>query len=112
MSRPEKHEHEKRSERFQFRLTIAEKEHVIEQATKLGIKPADYARNRVIGHRVEAPVRPKFDPALVSEVNRIGVNINQLARAVHTDRDFVKYWREIGGELESILEKLVEANDP
>lgn len=110
MARPEKHDHEKRTERFQFRVTIAEREHVLEQAAKIGIKPADYARNRTVGHVVAAPSRPKFDAKLVSEINRIGVNVNQLTQAVHMNRDFVKYWRDIGRELEAVLEKLVDSN--
>jgi hypothetical protein len=48
----------------------------------------------------------------LAEVNRIGVNVNQLARAVHTDRDFARYWQEIGQELHVVLEKVSRAYGP
>ena len=30
--------------------------------------------------------------ALITELSRVGNNVNQLARAAHTDRDFLRYW--------------------
>lgn len=111
MARPKKHEMEKRNRVIAFRATVAEEEHLREQAANVGLSLSDYTRRRSVGHVVAAPARPKFDPALVSEVNRIGVNVNQLTQAVHMDREFVKYWREIGKELEALLEKLVDSDD-
>ena len=124
MARPEKHEHEKRTERFQFRVTIAEREHVLEQAAKFGIKPADYARNRTVGHRVEAPARTKFDPALVSLVNQTnlelkawGNNLNQIARNLNAERrqrisleDAQDKLNRLIDKAEAVLDKLVESD--
>lgn len=108
MARPEKHEYEKRSQQVKIRLTMAEQEHLRSQASTCGQNVAEYVRHRVMGHRVESPARPKFNPTLVSEINRIGVNVNQLSRAVHMDREFVKYWQDIGTQLEAVLDKLVD----
>ena len=88
-------------------MTVAEEELVKEQAANCNLSVAEYTRRRTCGYTVAPLERPTFDPALVSEINRIGVNVNQLALAVHTDRDFVKYWRHIGDELERVLEKVV-----
>ena len=124
MARPEKHEHEKRTERFQFRVTIAEREHVLEQAAKFGIKPADYARNRTVGHRVETPARTKFDPALVSLVNQTnlelkawGNNLNQIARNLNSERrqrisleDAQDKLNRLIDKAEAVLDKLVECD--
>ena len=43
---------------------------------------------------------------LGSELRRIGVNVNHLARAVHTDRRFAAYWEDVGVALEAELVKI------
>ena len=106
MARPKNHDEEKRDQRFNLRFTLAEIEHLRTQADAAGLAPHDYARNRVLGHAV-APAPRHADAALVSEINRIGVNVNQLARATHRGSDFAQYWREIGDELRSALGKVL-----
>jgi len=104
MARPRKQPDEKRTASVRADLTVAERLYVHEQATLAGISAAEYTRRRILGFAVVAGgnIR-RVDPAFISELNRIGVNVNQLARAVHTDRDFARYWREIGDELRRIL---------
>ena len=41
MARPKKHDDEKRSERFNLRFTVAEREHVATQAQLAGLEPTD-----------------------------------------------------------------------
>ena len=108
MARPKKQPHEQRTESTRADLTLAEKEHVREQARLAGISEAEYVRRCVLGISV-APAPAKVDAALITELNRIGVNVNQLARAVHTGRAFVTYWREIGTELTAILAKVARS---
>lgn len=107
MARPQKQAHEKRDQRFNLRLTLAEIEHVRSQAALAGLEPHDYVRRRVIGHKVSLSPSRKVDPALVSEINRIGVNVNQLARSAHRGRDFVLYWQDVGTELQTIMKKIM-----
>jgi len=107
LARPLKHEHEKRSIVLQTRITQADKAHVEEQAAACGLSLSEYTRRRTLGHVVAPLSRAKYDPALVSEINRIGVNVNQLARSIHLDdQRFVPYWQEIGSQLEEILDRL------
>lgn len=103
MARPRKQPDEKRTASVRADLTVAERLYVHEQATQAGISAAEYTRRRVLGFAVVTGGTRRVDPAFISELNRIGVNVNQLARAVHTDRDFARYWREIGDELRRIL---------
>ena len=105
MARPTKHQHEKRTERFNLRLTVAEIEHLREQAQAAGLAPHDYARRRVLGFRV-APAPGQADASLITEINRIGVNVNQLARAVNTGRTFKGDWQAISAELQRVLAKV------
>ena len=110
--RPRKEPHEQRTESIRADLTVAEKEHVRQQAARAGLSEAEYTRRRILGFEVSAAGRRAFDPALVSEVNRVGLNVNQLARAAHTGREFVHFWREVGAELKDVLAKVTAAYDP
>lgn len=107
MARPEKSPEEKRSEVARFRLTIAERAFLRSQAEAAGLSEAEYLRKRALGLPVRA-ASERSDPALVSELNRIGVNVNQLARATHRGADFTRYWREIGTRLEGILARVLD----
>ncbi|MCF6283568.1 MAG: plasmid mobilization relaxosome protein MobC [Candidatus Hydrogenedentes bacterium] len=108
MGRPKKQEHEKRTERQNLRFTVAEIVHIQQQADAAGISPAEYVRRRALGYTVPSGSSSRgTDPALISELNRVGVNVNQLARSVHRGGDFVQYWQEIGQELRSVLEAVV-----
>eukprot|EP00752_Nemacystus_decipiens_P015808 g14118.t1 len=85
MARPIKQPHEKRSEVLRARVTFAEKMHVEEQASAAGIDPSEYVRRRALGFMV-SPAPRRADAALVSELNRIGVNLNQIARNLNSGR--------------------------
>ena len=109
MARPKKHADELRSETARFRTTIAERETVRANAMRVGLDETEFMRRRVL----DAPLpssSSSSDPAKIAALNlyavalsKIGNNVNQLAAAAHQGRDFVKYWREIGEELEADL---------
>ena len=107
MARPKKQEHEKRSETARFRLTLAEREYIRSQARNAGMAETDYLRARALGLSVSPARSTRTDPALVTELNSIGVNVNQLAAATHMGRDFTRFWQEIGTELRTVLGKVV-----
>lgn len=106
MARPKKDENDKLTERHNVRFTLAEMIHIQEQAAAAGLPVAEYIRRRAAGHTVVSGQSRHTDPAVISELNRIGVNVNQLAKATHTGRDFARYWSEIGDELRGLLERL------
>jgi hypothetical protein len=62
----------------------------------------------VLGFSVQPPA-PKADAALVSELNRIGVNVNQLARAQNGGREFRGDWQDVEQDLRRVLVKVAEA---
>lgn len=109
MARPKKHKIEQRSERFNLRYTLAELEFLRAEAAKAAMSPHEYARRRTLGARIP-PVAGRADPALVSELNRIGVNLNQLARMGHLGKPFTEDWGALAIELRRTLE-LVMARD-
>lgn len=110
MARPIKHDHEKRSLVEQYRVSVAERAYIRDQAKAAGLTPAEYNRRRALGYEVPAKAAAAPNAALVSELNRIGVNVNQLARSVHRGSAFQEFWQEIGDEINGILAQLVSEN--
>ena len=86
MARPTKAEHERRDARLSpVRVTLAEKLHVEEQAHNAGLSVADFLRTLALYEEVKPP-KSKIDAGFLMELNRIGVNLNQLAHAANTGR--------------------------
>lgn len=113
MARPRKEKHEQRTASTRTDLTAAEKAFLQEQASAAGLSEADYVRRRILGFQVSpAPRRvdAELTAALINEVNRLGVNVNQLARATHTDRTPRLDWGELAAECERVLAKVAKSH--
>lgn len=109
MARPKKHDQERRDASTRTDLTLAEKAALGDLVRASGLRSeAEFVREAIFNATIRTPARSsQVDPALVSELNRIGVNVNQLSAATHQGREFVQYWREIGEELRDVLAKVV-----
>ncbi len=84
----------RRTESTRADLTVAEKEHLRQQAELAGLSEAEFVRRRVLSHRIELPSRVIVDPGavvavneLVRQVQGIGNNYNQLLVSVHRGRN-------------------------
>jgi hypothetical protein len=109
MARPVKDENEKRGEQVKIRLTLAEHEHLREQAELAGQPLAEYVRRRALGETVRA--RPaRTDAELLRELNAVGVLLNQKIRSHfsgRTDRtglDWVDLYDRLGQSLDRVME--------
>lgn len=110
MARPRKTEHDKRTAQTNERWTSAELAWLDDQAAKAGLSRSEFIRNRALGRPVSpAPQTAGVDPALISELNRIGVNVNQLARATHRGRDVNAFWEGVGAQVKDVLAKVMAA---
>lgn len=105
MARPLKELEEKRMERFNLRFTLAELESIRAQAALAGLLPHEYARRRVLGHIVH-PSPSRMDAATLCDLNRIGVNANQLAKATNAGREFRGVWQVIAEEIQRVLDRV------
>ena len=111
MPRPRKTADEKRTERFNLRYTVAERETVRDLAARHGLDEMEFQRRRVLSAPLPSS-QSSSDPAKIAALNayavalgKIGNNVNQLAMATHTGRDSMRFWREIGAELQDDLRR-------
>ncbi len=94
--RPKKPEEERRSLTHGLRLSPNEKEELEARADRAGLSLSEYLRRKALGK----PVKTKVDGKALKELNRIGVNLNQLARAANRG-DIL-----IGGQVREAIEEL------
>ena len=110
MARPTKDPSEKRSETVKLRLTLAEHEFVRAQAQTAELSVSEYLRRRALSLPVTAPPR-RADAALVSELNRIGINLQQFLRNLYTGREYRGDWQGLYDQLQQIMAKAARTYD-
>jgi hypothetical protein len=86
MARPRKDDEERRCEFLTVRLTPAERLSLIAEAERLCLSLAELARQRLTKGRVVVQQHRKLDPQQAFELGRIGVNLNQIARALNSQQ--------------------------
>ncbi|MFN3624932.1 MAG: MobC family plasmid mobilization relaxosome protein [Hyphomicrobium sp.] len=78
------------------------------QARELGLSVSGLCERLVLEGKVELTARPAYkamDPALFTELRRIGNNVNQIAHAVNSNLppDLLLAWRSVEGLLTNLL---------
>ena len=101
MARPTKEPDEKRTEIVRFRVTAFERAALESAAAAAGLHPSEFCRRRALSYRLPA-VRAVADDRLIFEINRIGVNLNQIKRAAHLGKT-------LEGKLAAALDELQAA---
>jgi hypothetical protein len=83
MARPRAPDTDRRSECFAIRLTPGECIALQDEAERLSMTPTELARQRLTKGRVVVHEHRQLAPRQVFELGRIGVNLNQIARALN-----------------------------
>jgi hypothetical protein len=111
MPRPSKHPAEQRSVRLPSpRVTPAELAFVERQAITAGLTSPDYIRRLALGRPV-APRRSRIAAAMLLELNRIGVNTTQRARAnTSAQAPISAELRQALAALRTLLERLADGS--
>lgn len=109
MARPKKERTERRDEQVNIRFTAAEAAFLDQQARAAGLSVSDYARRRILGHRVNAAV-PAISAELVRELNAAGSNLNQITRYLHAGRPLSADAERIFGKLERVIDAVLRVH--
>ena len=116
MARPKKETQEARTVRFNLRFSPGEWSEVEPKAATAGLAPAEFCRLAVLAQPTPAASisvpssdgTPTPAPAGVAHIvalNRVGVNLNQIARALNSNTGFVP------AELEDALRRVSDLLD-
>lgn len=98
--RPKLDPAKKRSAQLHILLTPAERDRVKEWAASTHLSLSDYVRRRTLGK----PIANRTDIAARGELNRIGVNLNQIARAANEAGQV-----ELADEARAVFEEVMQA---
>ena len=96
MARPRLDEQERRARTVGVRVTAAEEAELRERAQAARLSIGAYLRRRALGQRVRMAAELRLGAAELRELNRIGVNLNQMARALNLESRVVA-GRDPGG---------------
>ena len=84
MARPRLGEEHRRTRTVGVRVTEAEAAELRERAQAARLSMGAYLRRRALGQRVRMVAERRLGAAELRELNRIGVNLNQMARAMNS----------------------------
>jgi hypothetical protein len=78
-----KREKEKRETEIKIRLTSKEREEIRELAREEGLNVSEYIRKRALQRQAEEQAKLEMERQLIYQLNKIGVNLNQIARGIN-----------------------------
>ena len=112
MARPKKNLEELRAIQINIRYTVKEYLIVSDNANTSGISITDYIRRKTTGSVLPRKKVAPEDRKLFITLGRLGNNINQLTRKVHSNKHYPKQLKEelksVKNLLESLMLKLVQ----
>ncbi len=94
-----------------FRLSNAEFTRIAHRAAAANLRIGDLARQLVLARtdKIRLTVQTQSDPALLAQLNRIGVNLNQLVKNAHNfgrvSPDITRTCKTISDLIDHALEK-------
>lgn len=94
-----------RSEQVKIRLTVQERLELSARIGRSGLKDADYCRRQLLDQPAPSH-RGKADPAMIVQLNQIGVALNDLAlkfnAAAHTPPDLTYTLARVNSALDDM----------
>ena len=86
MARPRISTAEQKAFFFSFRVTQAQRRALLELSANTGRRPGDLIRDKVFGGSFPRTKMARIDLACYTELKKIGVNINQLAKHANSGK--------------------------
>lgn len=104
--RPKKTPDERRTERLSgLRLTTAERQHVEAQAERAGLSVAEFCRRATLAQTIR-PRPARVEDAAIVALNRVGVNLHQIVRALNFGTSLPKDIAKTLADVRAAVEKL------
>ncbi len=112
VGRPRKGEQERRSDHLNVRLTVVERAALDAEARRVGLPVSHYVRRLISKRRSIEPNRvPMVSGAAITALNRVGNNLNQLARHANAKGNLAPVARHLDqalSRLETAIDDLLE----
>ncbi len=109
--RPSTREVEASGKLIGFRVTEAEAARLQFAADRVGASLSAYCRAAILGVRLPAQRRGRDLSGVLVELNRVGVNLNQIARTVNRGQGVPADLAEVLAEVRAVVERLADEAD-
>ena len=107
MARPPLRPEERRDDRLpNLRVTAAERALIEDKAAAAGLTLVEYCRRAIFKSRI-APIRSTTDQALLVELNRVGTNLNQIARHFNAGRGLPPDFPDVLADIRAAVQKVL-----
>lgn len=107
MARPKKDIHEKKIHLTYVRLTSSERTALLEEAKLEDYNLSDFIRSKIFKAYYSQVRKDPVKRKILIELNRIGVNINQMAKAVNSGKHLeLKNYEQSLNDLHLMLKEL------
>jgi hypothetical protein len=107
MARPTLSKDKKRVVQVNIRLTQSECDQVNTFAQSAGLSPANWIRYKIFTGRFPQAKASPLDAAIFRELQRIGINVNQVAHKLNSD-EFPSELRPVVQELSDLLKYTIK----
>lgn len=107
--RPQLAAEERLIDAFRIRATAAERAAAEAKAARAGLSVSEFARRALAGATIteRASGRSVIPPALLSDLNRVGNNLNQIAHAAHLGRSLPAMAEQTLAEVRGLVALIV-----
>jgi hypothetical protein len=107
MARPKADPTDRRDIRVNLRMSAVEYAAAQERADRSGLPVASFARAAILSRKLPAAAGPAVDFETKHELRRIGVNLNQIAKALNARREAMPHSLDrVCRELEAVLDRM------
>jgi hypothetical protein len=108
MTRTRKNEDAKHTRRLIVRLTDEDQARIRANAQKAGLRLSEYVRRVAVDGQVVVRRETAYGMSLAFQLRKIGVNLNQLARAANSNGEIPPELAQLCGRMEILLDSVVE----
>lgn len=111
--RPRKAPGERMTDGLRVRMTAVERASAEARAAQVGLSPSEFARRAIAGAKIAAPAndRAAIPPMLITELGRVGNNLNQIAHAAHLGRELRHMAEATLAEVRALVAAITEKLD-
>lgn len=111
MARPRKHETARQTHWLSARVTADEKARIAARAAQAGLGESEYVRRMALNGKID--IRRESGPgvAVVSELRRIGNNINQQTILAHVSGEIPPELKRLWAKLETLLDRIIQQSE-
>ena len=110
MARPTLQPHERKDDRLpNLRVTSLERADVERRAEAAGLPLVEYCRRSIFGSKQRPPMA-KSDAAVVAELNRSGVNLNQITHKINAGNGLPPNLPAVVDKIEALIKELTDGS--